>query len=128
VNVLVCPTAFKGTLSPSGAAALIARGAKKRWPHARISTLPLADGGDGTLDVLLQALKGRLVRTRVRGPLGRWTTAAWALVDHEKTAVIEMARASGLALLRGRKKILEATSFGTGQLITAALDHGCREI
>jgi glycerate kinase len=128
VNILVCPTAFKGTLSPSAAAALIVRGARRRWPHARLSTLPLADGGDGTLDVLLQALKGRVIKTRVRGPLGAATTASWALVNGKKTAVIEMARASGLALVKGRKKILEATSFGTGELIRAALDRGCRDI
>ncbi len=128
VNILVCPTAFKGTLSPSEAAALIVRGAWRRWPGAHISTLPLADGGDGTLDVLLQALKGRIVKTRVQGPMGQKTAASWALLAGEKTAVIEMARASGLALVKGRKKILHATSFGTGELIRAALDRGCREI
>lgn len=128
MNILVCPTAFKGTLRPSEASQLIVRGARRRWPDAQIKTLPLADGGDGTLDVLLGALKGRLIRTRVQGPMGKTVTASWALVNGGKTAVIEMARASGLALVKGPKKILQATSFGTGQLIRAALEKGCREI
>ncbi len=91
---------------------------------------PLADGGDGTLDVLIRTWKGRLITTRVRGPLGKPVLAKWGLVGWkgEKTAVIEMARASGLALLRGPNRILEATSFGTGQLIKAALDQECRRL
>jgi glycerate kinase len=128
VNILVCPTAFKGTFSPSEAAAMIARGVRRKWPAATVETLPLADGGDGTLEVLLTALKGRMVTTRVRGPLNEPVSARWALVGGGHTAVIEMARASGLALLKGRNRILQATSYGTGQLIKAALARGCRQI
>jgi glycerate kinase len=128
VNILVCPTAFKGTFSPSEAAAMIARGVRRKWPAATVETLPLADGGDGTLEVLLTALKGRMVTTRVRGPLNEPVSARWALVGGGHTAVIEMARASGLALLKGRNRILQATSYGTGQLIKVALARGCRQI
>lgn len=89
--------------------------------------LPLADGGDGTLDVLLAALGGRRRRTRVTGPLGRPVVAEWGIVRGD-TAVIEMARASGIALTRGRNRVMEATSRGTGELIRAAMDAGCRSI
>lgn len=89
--------------------------------------MPLADGGDGTLDVLTANLGGRLMATRVQGPLGKPVRAAWAILP-EKIAVIEMARASGLALVRGKNRIMKATSHGTGELIRAALDRGCREI
>lgn len=88
---------------------------------------PLADGGDGTLEVLMKSMKGRLVSTKVRGPLGKSVRASWALCPN-KTAVIEMARASGLALVGGKNRIRKASSFGTGQLIKAALDRGCRTI
>lgn len=88
--------------------------------------MPLADGGDGTLDVLLSVLKGKKISTQVEGPLGKKAQATWAMMN--KTAVIEMARASGLALVSGKNRIMEATSIGTGELITAALNRGCKTI
>lgn len=127
MNVLVSPTAFKGTLSPSAAARLITDEFRRAFPRARVVSFPLADGGDGTLDVLRGAMQGRLVSTRVRGPLGRPVTATWALCS-KKTAVIEMARASGIALVTGKNDTRRATSYGTGELIKAALNNGCRRI
>ncbi len=99
-------------------------------PGARVSALPLADGGDGTLEVLLKAWQGRRMSTWVRGPLGKSTRAEWGIAEtaSRRVAVIEMAQASGLALLRGKNKILEATSYGTGELIRAALEEKCRRI
>ncbi len=127
MNVLISPTAFKGTLSPHEASRTLHTVIKKRFPRARIRSLPLADGGDGTLDVLMTSMKGRLVSTRVNGPQGKRVTAHWALCAG-KIAVIEMARASGLALVMGRNDTRAATSYGTGELIKAALNKGCRTI
>lgn len=87
--------------------------------------LPLADGGDGTLDVLNSALGGEIRRTWVRGPLGKPVLARWGHVKKKKLALIEMAEASGLRLIK-KNRIRDGTSFGTGQLIRAALEAGCR--
>lgn len=132
-RVLVSPTAYKGTLSPFDAADLIASTLKKKYSSLQIDILPLADGGDGTLEVLLQPLRGKLQYSWVLGPLGKITKAKWGLIpsgqiSSKKTAIIEMAEASGLKLINGKNKILEASSFGTGQLIETAIKKGCKEI
>lgn len=103
--VLVAPTAFKGTLTPHQAARLIA----SAIPFARVRLCPVADGGDGTLDVLARRTRTR----RVRGPLGRPVVARYA------RGVVEMAEASGLRRLR-RPDVMRATTYGTGELIHAA--------
>jgi glycerate kinase len=125
-RILICPTAFKGTLTPSQAAHLMHKTIHKFRPRWKLVSLPLADGGDGTLDVLLTAFKGKKIKTKVTGPLGNSVVAEWGQIKN--TAVIEMARASGLALVKGKNQVMEATSFGTGELIKAALDKGCRTI
>jgi glycerate kinase len=126
--VLLSPTAFKGTLTPFSAARIMASALRRKIPNISLTLLPLADGGDGTLDVLLGALKGKKISTIVRGPLGKKVKADWGIVPRRRLAVIEMARASGLALVRGKNRIRGASSFGTGQLIKAALDKGCKTI
>lgn len=130
LSVLISPNAFKGTLKPTQAARLIAKVIQKRHPHLKTIQIPLADGGDGTLDVLAKALRARIMTTAVNGPLGRRVTAKWGIAGkgNSKLAIIEMAQASGLALLNGRNQIMKASSFGTGQLIQAALNKGCRTI
>jgi glycerate kinase len=108
-RVVVAPTAFKGTLTPREAADLIARIVREVFPRARIRKVPVADGGDGTLEVL-----ARRIRTmKVRGPLGRPVVARYG------RGVVEMAEASGLRRLR-RLDPIRATTYGTGQLIAAA--------
>lgn len=126
MRFLISPTAFKGTLTPSEAAHKLEKIFQKQFPGASFTRLPLADGGDGTLDVLQTALHGKTITTRVRGPLGKPVLANWAKMG--RTAVIEMARASGLALVKTHNRIMDATSFGTGELIKAALDRGCGRI
>lgn len=127
MKLIVCPTAYKGTLTPWKAARVMEQMTRAAHPRLKITVLPLADGGDGTLEVLLKGLKGKVMRTRVRGPLGKPVNARWGLLP-KKTAIIEMARASGLALVKGRNRVLEATTYGTGELIRAALKQGCRTI
>lgn len=126
--VLVAPNAFKGSLSAPAAARAIARGVADALPAARVVELPVADGGDGLIDAVLPAVGGRLVKVRVKGPLGEARTAAYALLD-DGAALIEMARASGLALVpEGRRDALGATSYGVGQLVADALGRGVRKI
>lgn len=126
MRVLISPTAFKGTLSPVDVSRRLATLFKRHHPSWIVSECPVADGGDGTLDVLATVLKAKIKKTRVTGPLGKKVDAPWARVG--KTAIIEMARASGLALVRNKNRIMEATTYGTGELIRAALDAGCKKI
>jgi len=127
MRILIAPNSFKGTLSAGEAAAAAARGAKRALPAARFELLPVADGGDGLLEALRPVLGGRLVRTVVEGPLGDKVRARWLLAG--RTAVIEMAEASGLRLLGGAVlRPLDASTRGVGQLIRAAAARGAREI
>src|SRR5581483_8290656 len=110
-----------GSLSASGVAEAIARGVP---PSHKTDLLPVADGGEGTVDALLAALGGERRETNVEDPLGRPISAAWGLLPDGR-AVVEMAAASGLPLLEDNERDpRRATTFGTGQLIAAALDAG----
>jgi len=119
--VLCCPDKFRGSLTANEAAEALADGVEREGRDA--VRLPLADGGEGTLDVLCPSSAARRP-ARVRGPLGEPVDAEWGL--RGDTAVIEMARASGLALVGDGNDPLRATTFGTGELLRAALDAGVR--
>jgi len=127
-RVLVAPCAFKESLSPRGAAEALRRGWQRGFPGCAFVICPLADGGDGTLETLVPDRKNWTTQ-RVAGPRGKPIRAAWGRRDRGRTAVIEMARASGLALLKpAERRVLKASTFGTGELIRRALDAGCRKI
>ncbi len=127
MRLLVAPNAFKGTLTARQAAGAMARGVRRVLPRARIRLMPIADGGDGLLDALRAARGGRFVSVRVTGPLGEPRRASLWICD--RIAAVEMARASGLALLpASQRDPLGATTFGPGELITAAIRAGAREI
>jgi glycerate 2-kinase len=121
--VVCCPDKFRGSLTAREAADALANGVER--VGRRAVRLPLADGGEGTLDVLCPDPAERR-RTRVTGPLGEPVDAEWGLRD--RTAVVEMARASGLALVDGPNDPLRATTRGTGELIRAALDAGASRV
>jgi glycerate 2-kinase len=126
---VVAPDKFKGSLSGAEAAAAIAAGFRRVFPDAAYRLVPVADGGDGTLDALVAALGGREVALQVSGPDGRPVRAAYGLLGDGKTAVVEMARASGLALKPpGTNDPLTATTEGTGELIRAAIEAGARRV
>ncbi|MBI3549417.1 MAG: glycerate kinase [Elusimicrobia bacterium] len=128
-RILVAPNAFKGCLTAAEAAREIAAGVRRAAPGAAIDLMPVSDGGDGLMDVLIDRLGGRRVSRSVIGPLGRPKRAAYALLSDGRTAVIEMARASGIAgLKRSDLDPLGATSFGTGQLIADALSRGAKKL
>ncbi len=126
--VLIAPNAFKASLTVLEAAAALEEGVRAALPGVQTRLLPLSDGGDGLIEALLSARGGRRIAAWVRGPLGERRRAHFALL-RGKTAVVEMARASGLALVPpSRRDPLRATSYGTGQLIKAALKSGARTI
>ena len=128
---LVCPDKFRGTLTAAGAAEAMARGleaaevGRRRFDEVR--RLPLADGGEGTLDALLASQGGARRRATVTGPLGDPVEAEWGVLP-DGTAVVESARASGLALVAGPNDPLAATSRGTGELIRAAVRGGAGRV
>src|SRR6185295_1429329 len=124
--IVVAPNAFKETFSPSEAARLIARGLR-RSIDATLIRVPVADGGDGTLDALQSSIGGRKVRVTVTGPLGAPVRAFYLRAG--KTAVLEMAKRSGLKLVPPEKRNpLVTTTRGTGELIAHAYSHGARRI
>ena len=126
VTAVACPDKFRGTLTASEAAAAMGRGLRSAGIH-EVLELPVADGGEGTLDALLAARGGSRRTARVTGPLGGEIEAEWGLLP-DGTAVVEMARASGLELVRGQNDPLRASTRGTGELIAAALRGGARRV
>lgn len=119
---------YKGTLSSSHICKLLTEQAKRVFPDCEIVSLPVADGGEGTMEALVSARNGRYVPCLAQDPLGKERETSFAVLD-EKTAVVEMAAASGLPLVPpASRNPLLTTTYGTGQLIAAALDQGFREI
>ncbi len=126
--IIVAPNAFKGSLCVLDVAKAMKAGVLKALPSAEVALLPISDGGDGLIDALLAARGGGRVHVPVRGPLGEKRQAPYGRLA-DGTAVIEMALASGLALVpKGKLDPMGATSFGTGQLVDAALRGGARAI
>jgi glycerate kinase len=128
-RIVIAPDKFKGSLSAADAARAIERGVRDAWPEREIVRLPMADGGEGTVDAFL-ARGWHRIACRVRGPRGESVDAAFALsAEPGPCAVVEMAAASGLALLtRERYDPLSASTFGTGELVREALDRGARTV
>lgn len=129
MKIVLAPNALKGSLSASAAASAMERGIRRILPEAEVVSIPVADGGDGLTDVFLHALHGTEVQRTVTGPLWSDVESSFCLVPERKMAAIEMATASGLALLspESRNPTL-TTTYGTGQLIAEALRMGAREI
>ncbi len=129
--MVVAPGAFKGSLPAKDVAAALAEGVRRVWPDTHLERLPLSDGGDGWVDSMVSASDGSFVEVRVRGPQGDEVEARYGLIDAESvtTAVIEMAAASGLALVpRDGRDPRVATTYGTGELIRHALDRGAQKL
>ena len=129
MRVLIAPQEFKGSLTAVQAAAAIERGVQQVFPNATTDSAPVADGGPGTVEAIVHAANGRTSIARVDGPLGAPVDARWGRIDNGRTAVIEMAAASGLTLLRAEElDPRRASTYGTGQLIKHALDAGVERI
>jgi glycerate kinase len=129
MRVVVAPQEFKGSLTAREAADAIAAGVRDALPDARIDVVPMSDGGAGLVDAMLDARGGERVVVDVHDPLMRPVRATFAMLSPGDTAAIEMAAASGLVLVsEGERDPLVATTYGTGELIRAALDRGCTRI
>ena len=134
MKIVIAPDSFKESLSAKQVCQSIEAGFSQVFPNAEYVHLPLADGGEGTVDVLLQGLKGEVRKSQVTDPLGNAVNATWAILDHKekegtKTALIEFAAASGLDLVPvDQRDPSVSTSFGTGELIREALDLGVTQI
>ena len=121
VKVVVAPNAFKGTMTGEEAARAIASGVREVFPDADVVEVPVADGGDGTVEALVSAKRGEYRAVRVEGPLGDPVDARYGLIDSRRTAVVEMAAASGLTLIPPERRDPRKTStYGFGQLLDAA--------
>lgn len=128
-RILIAPDSFKECLPAAEVARHLEAGFRRALPDAQILSLPLADGGEGTLDVLLSATAGSLIEVPVSDPLGDPITACFATLGDGRTCIIEMARASGLELIPpDRRRAMEAGSRGTGELLRQALDRGCKRV
>ena len=128
MNILLAPDSFKGSLSSLELTRILADRAAHHFPQATLFSLPVADGGEGTVDALVTACKGRIDHCRVTGPLGQAVDAALGWIDKGKTAVLEMAQASGLPLMGGQLDPMTASSYGTGEMIRYALDQGANRL
>ncbi|HZR09519.1 MAG TPA: glycerate kinase [Myxococcales bacterium] len=129
MKVVVAPDSYKGSLSALAVAEAIERGVRAVFPAAEVVKVPIADGGEGTVDALVVATSGRTMETTVHGPLGESVAARWGVLGGGTTAVIEMAAASGLPLVPPGKRDPRVTSTrGTGELLRAALDAGLRHL
>jgi glycerate kinase len=129
MNILICPDKFKECMIAGKVAAHIRNGIMKVFPKADCKIIPMADGGEGTVEALVAATDGKIERANVHDPLMRIIESFFGISGDGRIAVIEMAAASGLALLKPHERNpLIATSYGTGELVRHALDKGCREI
>ena len=126
-KIIIAPDSFKGSLTSVEVADAIEAGIKEVFPNCETVKIPIADGGEGTMDTLVSALGGQKVKVKVHDPLMRPIEVEYGLVNNGKTAVIEMAVASGITLLKKHEQNpLTTSTFGTGELIKDALIRGCR--
>lgn len=127
MKIVIAPDSFKGSLNAPQVCDAIANGVRRVVPEAEIVAIPMADGGEGTVDALVAATNGQLRTVTVHGPLDDDIDASYGLLGDSRTAVIEMAAAAGLpAVPIDRRNPLRTTTYGVGQLITDALEQGCR--
>jgi len=125
MHILIAPNAFKNSLGATQVAKAIEQGLKQSPLDCTTECFPIADGGDGTASLIIERCKGFIISQQVHDPLGRKIDCRFGLIDNGKTAVIEMADASGLRLLKKEElKPMQTSSYGTGELINAALDKG----
>jgi glycerate kinase len=129
MKIVLAPDSFKESMSATEAVAAMRAGVHEVLPDAECVGVPMADGGEGTVDAVVDALHGQHIEAEVRGPLGETVTARYGYIPLRQLAVIEIAAAAGLGLISpNQRDVLRASTFGVGQLISGALDHGAEEI
>ncbi len=131
MKVVIAMDSFKGSMTSMEAGKAAAEGVQKVFPVAEIVVKPLADGGEGTMEALVEGIGGEMISVQVSDPIGRRIVAKYAevtIANGQKTAVIEMAQAAGLTLLTAEERNpLKTTTYGVGELIHHAIDRGCRD-
>ncbi|KJL04621.1 glycerate kinase [Priestia aryabhattai] len=129
MKIVIAPDSFKESLTALRVCEAVEKGIKTHFPNAEISKVPMADGGEGTVQSLVDATDGEVIQARVTGPLGKEVKAFYGILGDGKTAVIEMAAASGLHHVPvDKRNPLVTTTRGTGELILKALDHKVKHI
>jgi len=129
MKIVIAPDSFKENMTSLEVATAIEKGIMQVFPEANCVKVPMADGGEGTVQSLVDATNGRIVYKTVIGPLGNTVDAYYGFLGNGKTAVIEMAEASGLPLVpKDKRNPLLTTTYGTGELIMTALDQGVKHI
>ena len=132
MKIIIAPQSFKGSLTAKEATKIISDCARNIFPESDLIGIPIADGGDGTLETIIDATNGKIMNSQVKGPDNSVVQASWGLFNsekNEKTGIIEMARASGLAMIDPKNlDPFNSTSFGTGELILDALKNGAKKI
>ena len=132
MKIIIAPQSFKGSLTAKEATKIISDCARNIFPESDLIGIPIADGGDGTLETIIDATNGKIMNSKVKGPDNSVVQASWGLFNsekNEKTGIIEMARASGLAMIDPKNlDPFNSTSFGTGELILDALKNGAKKI
>lgn len=129
MKLIFAPDSFKGSLSALEICEILEKVTARHFPQAETICIPVADGGEGTVDALLRAMEGQVISTNVTGPFFEPETARWGMLSDGVTAVLEMAQASGLPYVpMGKRDPRKMTSLGTGEMIAEALRHGARKI
>ena len=129
MKVVVAPDSFKGSLSAQNAAEAIAIGVLHADSSIDVDLIPLADGGEGTVEIMVRATNGKIVCVNAVDPIGERIESYYGILGDGNTAVVEMAAASGLTLVpEDKRNPMYTTSYGTGELIRAALDSGCKRL
>src|SRR3989440_2092790 len=127
MRIVIAPQSLKGSLTAAEAGQAIATGASSVFPEAEIAIVPVADGGEGTVQALVDATGGKIVQQTVTGPLGAPVAGFFGLLGDGRTAAIEMAASAGLPLVPPDQRYPRiTTTYGVGELILTALDAGCR--
>lgn len=128
-KAILMPDSFKGTMSSSEICAIMRQRILEHFPDCAVSSIPVADGGEGTVDCFLEAMGGERVSVRVKGPFMEDIDSFYGIVQTScKTAVIEMAAAASLPMVLGRENPRVTTTYGVGQLIRHAIENGCKKL
>ena len=125
---IVIPDSFKGTMTSAEVCGIMRERILRFYPRAQVVSIPVADGGEGTVEAFLAAVGGRRVKQRVSGPFGEAVEAEYGVLPDEETAVLETASCAGLPLASGRLDPLAATTYGLGELMAGAVRRGCRRL
>lgn len=127
MKIVVAVDSFKGSLTSLEAGRIIERGIKRVYPQSKVLVKPLADGGEGTVETLVEGMKGRIRSFQAIGPLGKLIECSYGIIDSKNTAIIEIAKIAGLTLVCSEQRNpLHTTTYGVGQVIMDAIDQGCR--